>query len=87
VSCFSAETRWSPMLGVSEIPNETPNTREKMQPRLISLMMQEETKNLLKTAQASKVVSPFTRALAPPFYRETKGLLYSKNTLKSKEYS
>jgi hypothetical protein len=31
------------------------------------LMTQEETKNLLNTAQASKVVSPFTRALAPPF--------------------
>jgi hypothetical protein len=27
----------------------------------------EETKNLLKTARASKVVNPFTRALAPPF--------------------
>jgi hypothetical protein len=38
-----------------------------MEARLSSLMMQEETKNLLKTAQASKVVSPFTRALAPPF--------------------
>jgi hypothetical protein len=29
--------------------------------------MQEETKNLQKTAHASKVVRPFTRALAPPF--------------------
>jgi hypothetical protein len=58
-----------------------------MQARLSSPMMQEETKNLLKTAQASKVVSPFTRALAPPFYRKTKGILYSKNTLESKEYS
>jgi hypothetical protein len=27
----------------------------------------EETKNLLNTAHASKVVNPFTRALAPPF--------------------
>jgi hypothetical protein len=32
-------------------------------------------------------VNPFTRALAPPFYRETKGLLHSENTLESKEYS
>jgi hypothetical protein len=32
-----------------------------------SQMTQEETKNLLKTAHASKVVNPFTRALAPPF--------------------
>jgi hypothetical protein len=27
----------------------------------------EETKNPLKTTHASKVVNPFTRALAPPF--------------------
>jgi hypothetical protein len=47
----------------------------------------EETRNLLKTAHASKVVNPFTRALTPPFYRETKGLLHSENTLESKEYS
>jgi hypothetical protein len=30
-------------------------------------MTQEETKNPIKTAHASKVVNPFTRALAPPF--------------------
>jgi hypothetical protein len=30
-------------------------------------MTQEETKNPLKTAHASKVVNHFTRALAPPF--------------------
>jgi hypothetical protein len=30
-------------------------------------MTQKETKNLLKTAQASKVVNPFTRVVAPPF--------------------
>jgi hypothetical protein len=30
-------------------------------------MSQEEIRNLLKTAQASKVVNPFTRALTPPF--------------------
>jgi hypothetical protein len=29
--------------------------------------MQKDTRNLPKTAQASKVVNPFTRALAPPF--------------------
>jgi hypothetical protein len=31
----------------------------------------EEIKNLPKTTLASKVVSTFTRALTPPFYRET----------------
>jgi hypothetical protein len=48
---------------------------------------QEETKNLLQTAQVSKVVNPLTHALAPPFYRETKRLLHSDNTLELKEYS
>jgi hypothetical protein len=30
-------------------------------------MTREETRNLLKTPQTSKVVNPFTRAFAPPF--------------------
>jgi hypothetical protein len=50
-------------------------------------MMQKETKNLPQTAQVSKVLNPFTRALAPHFYRETKGLLHFENTLALKEYS
>jgi hypothetical protein len=67
VSCFSAETWTAPMLGVSEIPGD-PRTQEKrMRTRSNTLIMQEKTKNLLKTAQASKVVSLFTRALTPPF--------------------
>jgi hypothetical protein len=33
------------------------------------------------------VIHPFTCALAPPFYRETKGLLHSENTLELEEYS
>jgi hypothetical protein len=49
-------------------------------------MTQEETKNLLKAAQASKVVSFYTCPHAP-FYKETKGLLHSESTLESKEYS
>jgi hypothetical protein len=36
------------------------------------------TRNLRKPKLASKVVNPFTRALEPPFYRETKGLLHSE---------
>jgi hypothetical protein len=47
----------------------SPNTREECTQtfKSESQMTQEETKNLLKTAHASKVVNPFTRALAPPF--------------------
>jgi hypothetical protein len=94
VSCFSAETRWTPMLGVSEIPGETPEhanvggirnsgwdprTQEKgIQTHSSTLMTQEETKNLLKNAQASKVVSPFTRALAPPFIGRRRDFYISK---------
>jgi hypothetical protein len=45
-----------------------PRTRvEGKSKRSSTHMTQEETKNLLKTAQTSKVVNAFTRALAPPF--------------------
>jgi hypothetical protein len=55
--------------GYPKIWIRSPNTREKyMQTfRSEAQMTQEETKNPLKTAHASKVVNPFTRALAPPF--------------------
>jgi hypothetical protein len=66
--CFSAETRWAPMLGGTRNFGWDPRTQEKgIRTRSSTRMTQEETKNLLKTAQASKVVTPFTRALAPPF--------------------
>jgi hypothetical protein len=47
----------------------------------------EETKNLPKTALASKVVNPFTRALAPLFIGIPRDFLHPKNTLESREYS
>jgi hypothetical protein len=50
-------------------------------------MTHEETKNLLKTAQVSKVVNPLYTCPHAPFYREMKGLLHSESTLESKEYS
>jgi hypothetical protein len=50
-------------------------------------MMQEETENLLKDCFNLKSCVPFTRALTPPFYRETEGLLDSENTFELKEYS
>jgi hypothetical protein len=49
-------------------PGWDPRTQEKGMRTLSSTRMtQEDTKNLLKAAQASKVVSPFTCSLAPPF--------------------
>jgi hypothetical protein len=55
--------------GYPKIRMRSLNTREEYMQTFESEshMAQEETKNLLKTAHASKVVNPFTRALAPPF--------------------
>jgi hypothetical protein len=69
VSCFSAETRWAPMLGVSENLDGIPEHEREGKAdtfRSSTQMPLKETRHLLKTAQASKVMNPFTRALAPP---------------------
>jgi hypothetical protein len=77
------------LLGVSEKPDGIPeHEREiKQQARSRAVTMQKETENLPLVAQISEVMNPLTRALAPPFYRETKGLLHSENTLVLEEYS
>jgi hypothetical protein len=41
-------------------------------------MTLKETRNLLKTAQASKVVNPFTRAIMPPFIGRRRDFYISK---------
>jgi hypothetical protein len=64
VSCFLVETRWAPMLGVRKI-GRNPRTQGFRTNALESL--RKETENLRKPALISKVVNPFTRALAPPF--------------------
>jgi hypothetical protein len=55
--------------GYPKIRIRSPNTREESMKtfKLEAQMTREEIKNPLKTALASKVVNPFTRALAPPF--------------------
>jgi hypothetical protein len=58
------------MLGVSEnMDRVSEHEREGKADTFISItqMTLKETRNLLKTAQASKAVNPFTHALAPPF--------------------
>jgi hypothetical protein len=88
VSFFSAETRWASMLGGIQKSGRDPRTQEKgIQKRSEIQMTWEETKNLLKTAHASKVVNPLYTCPHAPFYRETNGLLHSECTLESKEYS
>jgi hypothetical protein len=71
------------MLGVSEDSDGIPEQRRT---RIQSArtfksgtqFMKEETKNLLKTAHASKVVNPFTRALVPPFIGRRRDFYISK---------
>jgi hypothetical protein len=55
--------------GYPKIQIRSPNTREESIKVFKSKaqMTQEQTKNPIKTTHASKVVNPFTRALAPPF--------------------
>jgi hypothetical protein len=69
VSCTSAEIRWAPMLGVSENPDKIPEHKRRMYAtfKSESQTTKEETKDLFMTVLASKVVNPFTPALAPPF--------------------
>jgi hypothetical protein len=55
--------------GYPKIQIRSPNTGEEYTQTFKSeaQMAQEETKNPLKTAHATKIVNPFTCALTPPF--------------------
>jgi hypothetical protein len=55
--------------------------------RSSTAMTQEETKNLPKDCLSLKSCESFYTCPRAPFYRETKGLLHSENTLELKEYS
>jgi hypothetical protein len=63
-----------PLLG-SENRIESPNTRFTNK---IHKSYEMETKNLKKLVLASKVVNPFTRALAPPFIGRRKDFYIPK---------
>jgi hypothetical protein len=55
-------------LGGSEISEGIPEHKNTRTMRFnVQFVKDRETKNLQKTALASKVVNPFTRAHAPPF--------------------
>jgi hypothetical protein len=66
---FRLKPRWAPMLGGPKT-GWSPRTWESWN-RITSKSTRaakgEETKNLWKPVHASKVMNPFTRALAPPF--------------------
>jgi hypothetical protein len=77
---FSWNTVGANVGGYPKIRTGSPNTREGNAQTFKSKspMTQEETKNLLKIAHASKVVSPFTCALAPPFIGRRRDFYISK---------
>jgi hypothetical protein len=87
VSCFSAETRWAPMFGGPKNRIESPNTRTQEQWNQTcnsrKNMRQKISKRLLSP---QKLWIPL-HVPSRPFYRETKGLLHTENTLEYKEYS
>jgi hypothetical protein len=85
VSCFSAETMVGANVGGPKNRWESPNTRTMR--FNVRFAKDRETKNLQKTALASKVVNPFTCAHAPPFIGRRRDFLHPENTLESKEYS
>jgi hypothetical protein len=74
--------------GGSENRKGPPNTNGVGFPnKYMKVCKSAETRNLPKSVLASKVVNPFTCALEPPFYKETKELLHSEINLESREYS
>jgi hypothetical protein len=87
---FTAETRWAPMLGgVSENPDKIPKHK-----RRINTNVRVKVANDVRGDNGSpknflclKSCESFYTCPYAPFYKETKGLLHSDNTLDLKEYS
>jgi hypothetical protein len=83
VSCFSAETWWAPILGGSENRMKSTNTSQEQK----SQEPRKGDKESPKACTHFKSCESFYTCPHAPFYRETKGLLHSENTIESKEYS
>jgi hypothetical protein len=85
MSCFSAETRWAPMLGVSENLDEIPEHERKYSEHVqVEQWSKRRQGTSSKTAKTSKVVNPLTRALTPPFIGRRRDFYIPKITLNSK---
>jgi hypothetical protein len=69
VSCFLAKTQWAQMLGSVRKSGQGPQTQKKRihERSRLEHNSRKRRQNLPMTAHASKVVNPFTHALAPPF--------------------
>jgi hypothetical protein len=77
------------MLGVSENPDKIPEHKkgEYANVRVRGTDDARGDKESPKYCSYLKNCEPFYTCPRAPFYRETKGLLHSENTLESKEYS
>jgi hypothetical protein len=68
VSCFRLKITVGANVGGSEKSDGIPEHKNTRTTRFnVQFAKDRETNNLQKTALASKVVNPFTRAHAPPF--------------------
>jgi hypothetical protein len=76
VSCFSAETTVGANIGGPKNRVESPNTRDRN--KHMKVTKNRGTKNPRKHILTSKVVSAFTRALAPPFIGRRRDFYISK---------
>jgi hypothetical protein len=75
--------------GVSENPDKIPEHKRKVYAnvQVRSTYDARGDKESPKDCSCLKSCEPFYMCPRAPFYRETKGLLHSENTLGSKEYS
>jgi hypothetical protein len=64
------------VLGVRKNRRDSPNTEVQSTNHTSYESCKKETRNLRKYALTSKVVNPFTSALAPPFIGRRRGFLY-----------
>jgi hypothetical protein len=87
VSCFFGWNTVGANVGGPKNRRESPNTEVHNTNHTSHESCKKETRNLRKYELASKVVNPFTRALAPPFIGRWRDFLHSENTLESREYS
>jgi hypothetical protein len=83
------ELPWGYVLGVSENPDKIPEhrRREYTNVQVWNIVHERGDKESPKDCSCIKSCESLYTCPRVPFYRETKGLLHSENTLESKEYS
>jgi hypothetical protein len=87
LSCFRLKHSGRQCWGYPKIRMESPNTRESTIDTFKYSNDARGDKESPKDCPSLKSCVPFYTCPRAPFYRETKGLLHSENTLELKEYS